>query len=87
MQTITPREDDSDQPNVFVSELNAGDSYAPWYMAGPDAWQELLQDPVQRGDEVYLYHVSDDGQSPAIFDSCAMVRVRRKESTAPPKAR
>ncbi|MFI0411960.1 hypothetical protein [Actinomadura sp. 3N508] len=75
MGTITLGEND-DQPSAFVSDLTAGDSYAPWYMDGPGAWQELLEDPVQHGDEIYLYHVSDDGASPAIFDASTLVRVR-----------
>ncbi|TDD29634.1 hypothetical protein E1287_30605 [Actinomadura sp. KC06] len=76
MRTTTRREDDHDQSSAFVSDLAAGDSYAPWYMDGPGAWQELLEDPVQRGDETCLHHVCDDGASPAIFDASTLVRVR-----------
>jgi hypothetical protein len=80
MRASTPGRSDGDQPSVLVTELTQGDSYAPWYMAGSGAWQELLTDPEERGDMVYLYHVSDGGESPGIFDSCALVRIRRKES-------
>lgn len=66
---------------AFVTDLRDGDEYAPFEVEGEGAWQTLLDDPEQRGDEIYLSHASDDGESPGIFDSSVMVRVRRSGVT------
>ncbi|WP_019629658.1 hypothetical protein [Actinomadura atramentaria] len=59
---------------VFVSDLKDGDWYADENTCGPGAWQQVMDKPRKVGDEIEIAHAADDGESPGIYDSCAMVR-------------